>query len=65
MCLFLYDTLIIVLHNNLYLYITHGNILSMENKHKKLFVILALKKALICTYNASNAFGGRADPLGS
>jgi len=40
-------TFIIVLHNNQYLYATHGNILSMENKHKKLFVIQAVKKALI------------------
>jgi len=53
-CLFLYDrpTFIIVLPNNLYLFITHGNILSMDNKHKKLFVIQAVKRALIYTYNA-------------
>jgi len=47
-----YTILCNVLHNNLYLYITHGNILSMKNKHKKLFVIQVVKKALIYTYNA-------------
>jgi len=35
----------------------------MENKHKKLFVIQAVKKALIYTYTMhQNAFGGRALP---
>jgi len=36
-------------HNN----ITHGNILSMENKHKKLFVIYAVKGANLYLHRES------------